>query len=92
MVASAGKEAPYDVVYIDGDHSTEGALNDLNNYSPMVKVGSYLVIDDCCCDLHMPFGYFQGIQSVQDAFDQWDKTGFEFVFNVVHLRVLRRVS
>lgn len=91
IIKSAVKKQPYDVVYIDGDHSTEGALSDLNNYSTMVKPGGYLVIDDCCCDMKMPFGYFQGIQEVQDAFDQWHKTGFEFVCNVVHLRVLRRV-
>lgn len=92
MVNAAFDESPYDVVYIDGDHSTEGALFDLKNYAPMVKPGGFLVIDDCCCDFKMPFGYFQGIQDVQHAFDQWDKTGFEFVCNVVHLRVLKRIA
>lgn len=92
IIKQAVTKHPYDIVYIDGDHSTEGALSDLNNYSTMVKQGGYLVIDDCCCDMTMPFGYFQGIQDVQDAFNQWHKTGFEFVCNVVHLRVLRRVS
>lgn len=91
MVNAAYDESPYDVVYVDGDHSESGALLDLQNYAPMVKLGGWLVIDDCCCDMNMEFGYFQGIQSVQDAFDKWDKTGFEFVCNVVHLRVMRRV-
>jgi len=83
---------PYDIIYVDGDHSEVGALADLNNYARCVKQGGYLVIDDCCCDFHMQFGYFQGIQSVQDAFDQWDSSEFKFVCNVVHLRVLRRIS
>lgn len=90
VIAQAKGE--YDVVYVDGDHSEEGALSDLNNYSKYVKAGGYLVIDDCCCDFHMPWGYFQGIQPVQDAFEKWDKTGFEFVCSVVHLRVMRRVA
>lgn len=86
----------WDLIYVDGDHTYEGALADLNNYSPLVKVGGFLVIDDCACDMHMEFGYFQGIQSVQDAFDTWMQSdmasNFEFVCNVVHLRVMRRVK
>ena len=80
----------YDCVYIDGLHTHEGALIDLKNYAPMVRSGGFLVIDDCCCDMHMPFGYFQGIETVNSAFDEWDKSDFEFVFNCVHLRVMRK--
>ena len=89
IVELAG-ERGYDIVYVDGDHSESGAYHDLSNYSIFVKPGGYLVIDDCCCDMKMSWGYFQGIQSVQDAFDKWDSSGFEFVCNVVHLRVMRR--
>lgn len=95
-IVNTASNFKYDVVYVDGDHSFEGALFDLNTYSPLVKVGGYLVIDDCCCDLHMQFGYFQGIQSVNDAFSEWKKKeiskSFEFQFNVVHLRCLKRVK
>lgn len=84
----------YNIVYVDGDHSYDGCLFDLTCYSEMVKVGGFLVIDDCCCDFHEPFGYFQGIADVQQAFDDWSKTtdSFEFVFNVKHLRILRRIK
>lgn len=84
----------YEVIYIDGDHSYEGALHDLNTYSPLVKVGGFLVIDDAACRTKQPWGYFQGIQSVCDALAEWEKSeiakSFEFEFNVVHLMVYKR--
>lgn len=85
--------APFDIIYIDGLHSYEGCYADLKNYAPMVKEGGYLVIDDCACDMHEPFGFFQGIADVQKAFDEYmaeNGDTWEFVGNVVHLRVMRR--
>lgn len=83
----------YDIVYIDGDHSFEGAYADLFNYAPLVKQGGYLVIDDACNDMKMPWGYFQGIIDVTTAtLDYMKESGdnWEFVTNVVHLRVYKR--
>ena len=85
--------SPFDVVYLDGDHTFDGVTADLTNYAPMVKSGGYLVMDDCACDTHQPWGFFQGIQEVQDAFDEYMKVhgdNWGFMFNVVHLRVMRR--
>jgi len=84
----------YDVAYIDGDHSYEGALADLTTYAPMVKSGGFLVVDDAACSTHQPFGYFQGIEPVCKALDEWLQTDiakeFEFVANVIHIMVYRR--
>lgn len=94
VVSLASIQGDYDIIYIDGDHSFEGALSDLTNYSLMVKNGGFLVIDDSNCEMHMPFGFFQGIQSVTDAKLEWLKTqtDFEFVASVVHISVFRRVK
>lgn len=93
-VVAAATMLKYDVVYIDGDHSYEGALFDLNTYAPQVKSGGYLVIDDAACRTSQPWGYFQGIQSVSDALETWEQIPmempFEFQFNVVHLMVYKR--
>jgi predicted O-methyltransferase YrrM len=35
-----------DILFIDGDHSYNGALNDFINYSPMVSPGGYVIFDD----------------------------------------------
>lgn len=91
IIKSATRE--YDLVYVDGGHAYETALSDLKNYAPMVKTDGYLVIDDCACDMHEPFGFFQGIADVQKAFDEYmseNEDKWEFVGNVVHLRIMRR--
>jgi cephalosporin hydroxylase len=81
----------YDTVYIDGSHEYEDALLDLKNYAPMVKQGGYLVIDDACTDMHMPWGYFQGIAEVTKATLEYIKEDeWEFITNVVHLRVYKK--
>jgi len=85
--------APYDIVYIDGGHERRHIDNDLLHYAPMVKQGGYLVIDDACCDMKMPWGYFQGIQDVTDgvlAYMAEHGNDWEFICNVVHLRLYKR--
>jgi cephalosporin hydroxylase len=82
------------LLYIDGSHKYEDVVSDLLHYPQMVKSGGYLMIDDCCNDMKMPFGFFQGIQPVTDAVLEWEQTNigkdFDFVFNVVHLKVYKR--
>ncbi len=82
----------YDLVYIDGDHSYFGALADLENYAPMLKQGGFLVVDDCCTDLHIPFGMFPGITSVTEALNDYLKAGgYKLLFSVVHIKVFRKL-
>jgi len=35
-----------DILFIDGDHSYNGSLNDFNNYSKLVKNNGYIIFDD----------------------------------------------
>jgi predicted O-methyltransferase YrrM len=35
-----------DLLFIDGDHSYNGIINDFNNYFPLVNTGGYIVFDD----------------------------------------------
>jgi cephalosporin hydroxylase len=82
------------MLFIDGSHEYDDVVLDLVNYSPLVKSGGYLLIDDACNDMNEPFGFFQGIEPVTRAVLEWEKTEigqeFEFVFNVVHNRLYRR--
>ena len=86
------KGSELDILYIDGGHTYEIASSDIKNYAPLVKPGGFLVIDDCACDLPMPFGYFTGIEDVTRAVNDSPliKTDFEFIFSVVHIKVWRR--
>lgn len=83
----------YDCVYVDGIHTYDGCYSDLVNYAPLVKQGGYLVIDDACNDMHMPFGFFQGIDTVTNAtLDYMKENGNDwgFITNMVHLRIYKR--
>jgi hypothetical protein len=94
IIEAAAKEAPLDVLYIDGGHETRHITNDIDNYAHLVRLGGYLVIDDCCNNMPMPFGYFCGIEQVTKIVeDKLPLTGtreWEFIFSVVHNRVYRR--
>lgn len=46
IVKKAEEFAPYDFLFIDGDHSTEGALADFNMYSPLVRSGGLVAFHD----------------------------------------------
>ena len=35
-----------DLLFIDGDHSYRGIINDFNNYFPLVNKGGYIIFDD----------------------------------------------
>ena len=94
IIKKAKSTEPYNILYIDGGHTKEVVDSDLLHYPQMIKSGGYLMIDDCCNDMNQPWGFFQGIQPVTDAVLEWEKTDigkeFEFVFNVVHLKVYKR--
>lgn len=89
----AGASSPYDIIYIDGGHDYETARHDVYHYSSMVKIGGYLVIDDCAHKYKLPNGYFRGIESVSKAVDELlPNAYYEEVFNVMHNRIFKRVT
>lgn len=88
---------PPDVLYIDGGHTYEVVKSDLTHYLPILKVGGTLVIDDCNNAIPMPWGYFQGIQSVSTAVDEvLPREGsteyWKHELNLVHNRVLTKLK
>lgn len=93
IIQKAKKTSPYDIIYIDGSHQYEDVVSDFKYYAPMVKSGGYLVVDDCNNDLHMEFGFFQGIDAVTMAkieYMQQYPNDWEFIFSVVHISVFRK--
>jgi len=83
---------PLSILYIDGGHTYEIAKSDIINYTPLIKPGGYLVIDDCCNDLQIPHGMFGGIQTVTDAVRDTlpHMPEFTFLFSLVHIKVYQR--
>lgn len=93
VIEQAYRTSPYNIVYIDGSHERVDVDSDLKYYAPMVKKGGYLAIDDACCDMKMPWGYFQGIKDVCDSTLEFmdGNDNWEFIANVMHLRLYKRV-
>ena len=45
-IKEAWKRAPFDMLFIDGDHTADAVLQDYRNYSPMVKPDGMIVFHD----------------------------------------------
>lgn len=92
IIALAGLQS-YDVVYVDGGHTKEVAHSDVYIYSSFVKVGGFLVIDDCAHKYNLPEGYFKGIEPVSKAVDELlPNEYYKELFSVVHNRVFQRIK
>lgn len=94
-IIKQAKKLQLDILYIDGGHEERHITNDIVNYAPLVKKGGYMVIDDCCNTFQMPWGFFQGIESVTRVVDallppRTANEDWEFIGSVVHNRVYRR--
>ena len=97
VAINLASQNPPDVLYIDGGHTYEVVKSDLTHYLPILKVGGTLVIDDCNNAIPMPWGYFQGIQSVSLAVDEvLPREGsteyWKHELNLVHNRVLTKLK
>jgi hypothetical protein len=92
-IGKASVGVPYDIIYIDGGHDYETARHDIYTYSSFVKIGGYLIIDDCAHKYKLPEGYFKGIEAVSKAVDELlPNAYYEEVFNVVHNRIFKRIK
>lgn len=82
----------FDLIYIDGDHSLKGCKSDIINYSPKIKTGGYLVMDDASCNLPGGDGVFwKGNPSVSKACEIIPKLGFINALNVGHNRIYIKI-
>lgn len=90
---SDAENGELDMLYVDGGHDYNTALSDLQNYSRLVKHGGYVIVDDACCDMPIPFGMFPGIQEVTKACNDYfngKKDEYKLVFSIVHIKVYKK--
>ncbi len=98
IVSRTNEIAPFDCFYIDGSHNYEIVVSDIQNYTPMVKVGGLVVMDDACLDLNISDGLirhnWKGMQSVTQAVNNTiDKDErFKVIFTVGHNKIYRRIK
>jgi len=92
-VIDKASKTTWDVIYIDGGHAYEVAKSDIYKYSSFVKVGGYLIIDDCCNRYNLPEGMFRGIDAVSRAVDELlPNDYYKEICSVVHIRVFKKIK
>jgi hypothetical protein len=77
------------LLYVDGDHTYQGACADIRNYVPLVVPGGWVVMDDAGADLPGT-AFWKGHPSVSRACRLLPDMGFTNVLNVGHNRVFQR--
>jgi predicted O-methyltransferase YrrM len=81
----------YHLIYVDGDHTFEGASHDFKHFGPKVIPGGWLVADDAGCDLPGT-AFWKGHEAVSRAVRTLPSLGFRNVLNVGHNRVFERLA
>ena len=81
----------YEIIYVDGDHTYEGAMHDFTRFGPKVVPGGWLVADDAGCELPGTV-FWKGHESVSRAARELPALGFTNVLNVGHNRVYQRTG
>lgn len=92
-VVNEASKTQWDMIYIDGGHDYATAKSDVYVYSSFVKVGGYLIIDDCAMKYDLPDGMFRGIKEVSQAVDELlPNEYYKEICSVVHIRVFQRIK
>jgi hypothetical protein len=88
ILASVRKES-FDLIYVDGDHTYEGVLLDIRNFSGLLTRGGYLVMDDASWFLEGT-KFWKGHKEVSRACEIIEGLGFRNVLNVGHNRIYEK--
>jgi hypothetical protein len=88
-VLSAQQDLRYHLVYVDGDHTYDGASKDFRTFGDKIVPGGWLVADDAGCMLPGT-RFWKGHQAVSRAAELLPALGFVNVFNIGHNRVFQK--
>lgn len=81
----------FQVIYIDGDHTYDGASADILHYAPKIVPGGWLVMDDAAFD-QPGTSFWKGYETVARACRLLPGLGFRNVINIGHNRVFERIG
>jgi len=84
------KGISFDIIYIDGDHTFDTVIKDINNYAPLIKPGGFLVMDDASNNIPGST-FWKGHQQVSDAAEIIPGLGFSNVLNIGHNRIYQKL-
>jgi Methyltransferase domain len=86
------QQEKFSLIYFDGDHTYEGVIRDLENYTPIVDPNGLIIMDDA--SYYLPGdAFWKGHETVSRACDEIiDSLGFINIWNVGHNRVYQKVG
>lgn len=90
-IISELKDLQCEILYVDGDHTFEGARHDFEVYGAKVVKGGWLVADDAGCCLPGT-KFWKGHKAVSRAVEVLPNLGFKNVLNVGHNRVFEKIG
>eukprot|EP00899_Mesostigma_viride_P012043 jgi/Mesvir1/2083/Mv16616-RA.1 len=96
-VLAAARSLPlFDILYIDGGHRYEVAASDIEKYTPRLRPGGLLLIDDSASFLRMHSSWWAGLAEVSLAVDErlpplGRNPQYQHLLAMVHLRVWRKL-
>jgi hypothetical protein len=90
-VLAALETSKFHLIYIDGDHTYDGAASDIRNYAPKIVPGGWLVMDDASFGLPGT-AFWKGYETVARACELLPGLGFTNILNVGHNRVFEKTG
>lgn len=85
---------PFDVVYVDGDHSYQATVDDIKNYDKCLKSGGLMIVDDASDYKKIPTyaSTFKGIIEVSNAVRDTLEVNpdYEDILTCMHVRIFRK--
>ena len=92
-IEKAKENLPFDMIFIDGCHDYEIVIQDIKNYSEMLKVNGYLILDDASLYITNPYGTFLGHpdvgKAIQDNIE--NNPQFTHLYAIGHNRVWKKM-
>ena len=93
IIEKTKEHSLFDIIFIDGCHDYEIVVQDIKNYSEMLKVNGYLILDDASLYIDSPFGTFLGHpdvgKAIQDTLD--NNPQFVHLYAIGHNRVWKKM-
>jgi Methyltransferase domain len=91
-ILSQVQQEKFSLIYFDGDHTYEGVIRDLENYTLLVEPNGLIIMDDA--SYYLPGeAFWKGHETVSRACDEVIASlGFTNIWNIGHNRIYQKVG